>query len=225
MGDGQHGGAQLPEERAQFDDDPFAQAPVELPERFVQHQQLRARGEGAGQGDALLLTAGERGDRAAFGPGQPDQLQQFADPGVRLGPSGAVHPQPEGDVGADVPVREELVVLEHQAEAAPVHRDARLVPAVQQHPAAVHRLEPGDGPQQGGLPAAAGAEQADDPVVGDLQVHRVQRRPLPEPHGGFPQTQHLVQNSPDRSVRMRSRSSSDTAHTSMRIVLRAIACP
>lgn len=184
MRDGQHGGAQLLEEGPQFDDEPFAEAAVELAERLVQHQELRARGEGAGEGDALLLTAGQGGDRAAFGPGQADQLQQFADPPPALGPPDAVHPEPEGDVGADVPVREELVVLEHQAEAAPVHRDAALVLAGQQDPAAVHGLEPGDGPEQGGLPATAGTEQTDDPVVGDRQVHRVQSRPLPEPYGG-----------------------------------------
>ncbi|RPK90591.1 hypothetical protein EES46_12745 [Streptomyces sp. ADI98-10] len=223
--DGQHGRAQLLEERAQLDDEPFAEAAVELAERLVQHQELRARGEGPGQGDALLLAAGQRGDGAAFGPGQTDQLQQFVDPVLGLGPSCAVHPEPEGDIGADITVREELVVLEHQPEPAPVDRDARLVPARQQDPAAVHGLESGDGPEQGGLPAAAGTEQADDPVVGDLQVHRVQRRPPAEPYGGCLQAQHVVQNSPDRSVRIRSRSSSDTAHTSIRIVLRAIACP
>ncbi|CAO0825928.1 hypothetical protein SMICM17S_11739 [Streptomyces microflavus] len=225
MGDGEHRRTQLLEEGAQFDDEAFAQAAVELTQGFVQHQELGARGQRPGQGDALLLPAGEGGDRAALGAGEAHQFEEFADPALGLGAPCAVHPQPEGDVGAGIAVREELVVLEHQAEPAPVDRDAALVLPGQQHPAAVHRLEPGDGPEQGGLPAAAGAEHADDPVVGDLQVDRVEGRPLPEPYGGCLQAQHGVQNSPDRSVRMRSRSSSDTAHTSIRIVLSAIACP
>lgn len=116
------------------------------------------------------------------------------------------------------------MVLEHQPDAPPVHRHARLVGAAEQHPAAVERLEPGDDPQQCGLAAAAGTEHAHDLVLGDLQVHGVERGPLPEPYGRVLDRKH--QNSPEvRSVRSRSNSNRDTAHTTIRIVERAIAWP
>lgn len=115
------------------------------------------------------------------------------------------------------------MVLEHQAETAFVYGYPRLVGAAQQHPPAGEGLKARDDPQQRRLAAAAGAEHAHRLVVGDLQVDRVERGPLSEPYGHTVELQH--QNSPLRSVRMRSRTSSDTAHTTIRIVLRAIAWP
>lgn len=137
-----------------------------------------------------MFPSRERGDGAPFGAGQAHQVEEFGHPAVLLGALHTVHPQPEGDVGADVAVREELVVLEHQAEAAPVHRNAVLVRAVEQHPSAVGLLESGDDPQQRGLPAAAGPENADDLVFRDLQVHGIERRAVAEAHGGRFECQH-----------------------------------
>ncbi len=116
------------------------------------------------------------------------------------------------------------MVLEHEPDAPPVRRHPGLVGAVEEHPAAVERLEARDGPQQRGLAAAAGAEHTHGLVVGDLQVHGVEHGPRPEPYGRPVESQH--QNSPEvRSVRSRSSSSRDTAHTTIRIVERAIAWP
>ena len=99
-----------------------------------------------------------------------------------------------------------------------------LVPPVQQHPPAVERLEPGDHPQQRRLAAAAGPEHTHDLVLGDLQIDRVEHGPPAEPYGRvLKPEQH--QNSPVRSVRRRSSTSRATAHTTIRIVERAIAWP
>ncbi len=118
------------------------------------------------------------------------------------------------------------MVLEHQAEAPPVHGDPGLVGAAQQDPAAGHRLEPGDDPQQGGLPAPARPQYADGLVLGDRQVDAVHDRTLTEADRHPFQLKQGHQNSPEvLSGRSRSSASKDTAHTSIRIVLRAIACP
>ncbi|GGW99227.1 hypothetical protein GCM10010353_13610 [Streptomyces chryseus] len=225
MRDGQHGRAQPPEQLPQLHHQTLAQPPVQLPQRLVEHQQLRLGGQRPRQRDPLLLTARKGADRPPPGARQAHHLQQFRDPARLTGLPHAPHPQPEGDVPPDVPLRKELVVLEHQPDAPPVHRHPALVAPVQQHPSGVRRLEPGDNPEQRGLPAAARPEHAHHFVLGDLQVHVVERGPLPEPHGRPVQPQHQNSPAPDRSGRMRSRTSSATAHTTIRIVLKAIACP
>lgn len=224
MRHGEHGRAQPSEQFLQFDDQPLPQRPVELPQRLVQHQQPGARREGPGQRHALLLPAGQRGDGPAARARQPHEVQQLLHP-LGLSPLRlAVHPQPEGHVAAHVTLREQLVVLEHQPDPAPVRRQARLVAPVEQHPPGVQGLQPGHRPQQGRLAAAAGSEHAHDLVLGDLQIDGVQHGPAAEADRRVPQGQQH-QNSPVRSVRSLSSTSRATAHTTIRIVERAIAWP
>ncbi len=72
--------------------------------------------------------------------------------------------QPECNVCGDVQVGEQRVILEDHADAAVLRRHAEVHRAdelaVQADFAARHRLESGDAAQNGGLAAAAGAEQA-----------------------------------------------------------------
>ncbi len=121
------------------------------------------------------------------------------------------------------------MVLEHQAHAPPVHGYGGLVGPAQQHPAGGHLLESGDDPQQRGLAASARPQHAHDLVLGDREVHAVQGvlgRALTEADRYPFQLKQCHQNSPEvLSGRSRSSNSRDTAHTSIRIVLRAIACP
>lgn len=223
--DGEHRRTQLVEHAAQFHDQTLAQAPVELAERFVEHEQPGPRGERPCQRHPLLLTAGQRGDGAALGARQADEVEQLGDTSPLFSARLAPHAQSEGDIAADVTLRKELMVLEHESDAAPVHGHPRLVAALQQHPSGVRRLKAGDDAQQGGLAAAARPQHADDVVRGDLQIHRVERRTPPEPHGHVLKSEQGHQNSPERSVRIRSSASSDTAHTTISTVLSAIACP
>ncbi len=191
MGHGEHGGAQPAEQLPQFDHQAFPERAVELAERLVQHQQPGPGRERPGERDTLLLAAGQGGHGPPGGPRQPDQLQQLPHLGVPFTPGHAVHPQPEGHVRADVPLREELVVLEHQADTAPVRGHARLVAAVEQHPSTGQGLQPGDRPQQGRLAAAAGPEHAHHLVLGDVESDRVQHGPPAEAHGrGIEAQQH-----------------------------------
>ncbi len=118
------------------------------------------------------------------------------------------------------------MILEHQAHAPPVHGHRGLVGAAQQDPARGHLLEAGDHPQQGGFATAARPQHADGLVFGDVQIHGVHDRALTEADRHPFQLKQCHQNSPEvLSGRSRSSTSRDTAHTSIRIVLRAIACP
>ncbi len=117
------------------------------------------------------------------------------------------------------------MVLEHQAHPPPVGGHPHLVAAVQQHPSGVHLLQARDSPQQRRLAAAAGAEHADDLVLGDRQVHRVQGGVPAEPDRRALQAEQHRQNSPVRSPRSRSSTSRAAAHTTIKITERAMAWP
>ncbi len=79
----------------------------------------------------------------------------------------APHPQTEGDVAGDVEVLEQLLVLEHHADVAPVCRHRRGVGTIDAHRAAIGTEQAGDHAQQRRLAAARGTEQADDLTSGD----------------------------------------------------------
>jgi hypothetical protein len=58
---------------------------VEAGEGFVHEQQLGPRGEGPGDGHALLLAAGQARRIVALAPGQPHFGQHGPGPGLALG--------------------------------------------------------------------------------------------------------------------------------------------
>ena len=108
---------------------------------------------------------------------EADARQGAAGGDARLG--GGQVLQPEHDVLQDRHVREQGVVLEHQADAPPLGleegpRPADLAP-IHQHPAGGRRLDPCGDAQQRGLSAARMAEQADDLARLDGQRDAVER--------------------------------------------------
>ena len=62
----------------------FAQLRIEIPQRFVEQQQLWLTHQGAGQGQALLLTTGQLGGRAV-GTYRAPPFRAPASPGFDLG--------------------------------------------------------------------------------------------------------------------------------------------
>ena len=145
-----------------------ARAYVERGQRLVEQQQERFDGEGADQRHALRLTAGEaRGPRRGV-VGQPDARQPGARLRARRRARMAAAAQTEGDVVECAQVREQPVVLEHDAdrpllrgyeqagggvfERAPIERDA----------AARQRHEPGKRRQQRALAGPVRTEHGDD---------------------------------------------------------------
>ncbi len=233
------------EEAPQFDDQPLAQPAVELAERLVQHQQPGARGERAGQRDALLFAAGQRGDGAPLGAGQPDEFQQFGDRTLLFGARGTPHPQPEGDIARDVALREELVVLEHQADPAPVRGHSRLVPPSSNTRPASACWSPATTRSRVDLPlplgpsthtiSCAATSRSTASSAGARRRGRSGRSRRPAAaapprsvlcgHRNPRCGRRFTWPRPAWSVRRRSRASRAPAHTTIKMVDRAIACP
>lgn len=81
-------------------------------------EQLRLRGEHPHDGDALPLTAGYPIWEGACLAGQADALQQLQAPRLCLGPLGAMNlAGQQGDIVQQAQVWEQVVMLEHHADA------------------------------------------------------------------------------------------------------------
>jgi len=124
----------------------LAQPGVEGRQRLVQHQEPRRGSQRAGKGHALGLAAGQSRHRTRPVANQPHQLQQFAHASFSLGPLASG--ERVAHVARDGEVWEQLPVLEHHGEAAPVHGDAGEVDPVPADAAARQRLEAGHRTQQ-----------------------------------------------------------------------------
>ncbi|MNC34859.1 hypothetical protein D3C75_833160 [compost metagenome] len=152
----------LAEAAAQFD--------VEVGERLIEQQQARFGGQCAGQGDALLLAAGQLVRVALAQRPQLDQLEHLFGDALALG----MLADAEGDVLGHGQVRKQRVVLEHHADAAFFRGQGEAGAgdglAGQLNAALMDRLETGDGAQGGGLAAAGGAEQATDVACVEVQI-------------------------------------------------------
>ena len=103
-----------------------AQRRVEVGERLVEQEHLRVAHDGAADGDALALAAGELRRLAVE---QVLDLQDFARASRTLASISALgglrQLQPEGHVVVDVHVRVERVGLEHHGDAALGRRRGR----------------------------------------------------------------------------------------------------
>ena len=150
---------------AELDDEPLAARAVERAERLVEEEDARRGRQRPGQRDALLLAAGERRDVAALAcPSSPTSVEQLAHPlRRRVGAALALHPEAEGDVGA----RRRGAGTGRGAGTSSRRRAGAAASPCASTPsmatrAGVERLQPGDGPQQGRLAAAARAEHGHD---------------------------------------------------------------
>ncbi len=124
VGDQQAGGLRGPQGPGDGAARRLAQRGVEGGEGLVEEDDGGARGQRAGQGDPLLLAAGElvRG-AAAEGARELDEVEHLVDPGARAALAAG---QPEADVGGHVEVREERALLRDVADPAVLrgHRPA-----------------------------------------------------------------------------------------------------
>ncbi|MOA24011.1 hypothetical protein D3C78_1446710 [compost metagenome] len=153
MGDQDGAGATALENVANLVAQAPAQLHVEVGEWLVEQQQLRLRCQRTGQGDPLLLAAGQFMRVAPAQAAQLDQLEHlFDDLGLAR-----VLGDAEGNVLCHGQVREQRVILEHHANAAFFRGQGEASPgndlASQLDLAVVHGFETGDGAQGGGLAA------------------------------------------------------------------------
>ena len=163
---------------------------VERAERLVEQQHLRLDRERAGERHALALAAGELVRVALVVAGEPDDAEQLVDALAHALLRLLADLQPERDVLAHGHVLERGVVLEHEADPAPLRRDVGRVGAVDLDLAAVGLLEPGDDPQQRRLARAARPEQRGQRAVGDLERDALERDEVAERLGDVANRDH-----------------------------------
>ena len=150
-----------------------AEVPVERRQGLVEQQDPRVRGEDAGQGDPLLLAAGELGRQPPAVARQADHRQHLLDPAADRVLLRALDRQPERHVVGDRQVREQGRRLEHEADVPLPRRQERHVVGVEVDPPVGRLDQPGDHPQRRRLAAARRPEQRDHLAVGDLEVEGV----------------------------------------------------
>ena len=148
---------------------------VEVRQRLVHQDQRRLDHDRTRNGNALLLTARELAGKLLLLPGQLNEAHRLLDARRDVGRADAPHAQAKADVLLDAHVREERVVLEHHAEAAPLGRQRIDALLIEPDRAARQRQEPGDAVQRRRLPAARRAEQRDELAATDRHRQLGQR--------------------------------------------------
>ncbi len=155
-------------------DQPFAEFlpdfGVHRAERFVEQQDVRLGGEGAGDGHALALPAGELVRMPLFQALEAEKFEQFLDTRFAIFALPVFDFQAEGDVIEDGHALEEGVVLEHEPDVALLHGHIVDLLAMDEDVAFGGRFQTGDHAQNGGLAAAAGAEQRHEFAVFDFKI-------------------------------------------------------
>lgn len=171
MGHKQGRGARSLENAAQFVCKAFTQVNIQVRKWLIQKQQGGVRGQGTGEGNALLLTTREFVWVAVLHPGQADQLKHGCNTGLLGIPGLSV--QAKGNIAPDAEVRKQRVVLKYHADAPPFrgHLYARAADrlALNVDPATAHRLQASDCAQQRCLATSGWADE--DANLASLQRH------------------------------------------------------
>ena len=147
----------------------LAQLEIERAERLVEQQHLRPVDQRAGERHALPLAARQLRRTAIIHAFEPDEGQRLA--GARL-PLGARRPfdhQRIGDVGEDVHVREQRVILEDGVDVAPIGSEPLSGLAKDLDVAGGWLFETGDQTQTGRLARTGRSEHGEELALLDLQ--------------------------------------------------------
>ncbi len=158
-----------------------AQVLVERAKRLIEQQNLRIDREAARQRDALLLAAGELTRLALRELAHVHQRQHLGDARRDLLPWPFVSLQTIRDVFRHRHVREQRVVLEHDADAALARREVIDGLPVEQHAAFRLADEAGDDAQERGLAAAGRSEQRDHFAARYIQINVLDSNEIAEP--------------------------------------------
>ena len=176
MGHVQEGDAQALLHGFQFKLHFLAQLQVQRAQGLVQEQHLGLVHQRPGDGDTLLLAAGEGVHPALAVALQVHQVQHIIHLAVDFILGHLFQLQAEGDVVPHVQVRKQRVLLKHGIHPALVGRDAGNILAVENHAAGIRRFKPADDAQGGGFPTAGRAQQGDELLFADVQVNMIQHR-------------------------------------------------
>ena len=170
VGDEDERDPDLPLDPLELDLHGLAQLEVEGGQRLVQQQRAGQVDQRPGQGDTLLLAAGELRRTAGRELGQAHDVEHLHCPPPDLGGFDLLGPQAEGDVVEHRHVGEEGVLLEHRVDVALVRRDVGHVDAFEHDTPARRPLEAGDHLQQRGLAAPRRSEQGEELTAPDGEV-------------------------------------------------------
>ena len=148
---------------------------VQRTERFVEQQHLRVDRQRARERHALTLATGKLTGITALESPEPHHLEQVVHLLGDLGLRSAPYSQAEGHVIADGQMLEGGVMLEHEADIAPLWRYPRDVATVDRDGPAVGLIEAGDRAQQRRLARTAWPQQCCQRAGGHVEVDIVQR--------------------------------------------------
>ena len=168
---------QLPLEPFQLQLHLLSQLQVQGSQGFIQKKHLGLINQGPGNGDSLLLSAGQLGRKSLFKAAQLHQAQHFRHSLFHFLLRHLFDPKAVGHVVENRHVGEQGIGLEHSVDVAligflvlhifPLHQDA----------AAGNALKAGDHPQRRGLAAAGGTQQRQELALVNLKIqilyHRV----------------------------------------------------
>ncbi|MCY1419118.1 hypothetical protein D9M71_347000 [compost metagenome] len=153
---------------------------IQCAHRLVEQQQLRALGQGTGQGHTLTLTTGQLMRLALGVLAHLYQLEHFGDAGVDFSRRDLVLLEAEGDVLRHGHVREQRVGLEHHVDRPLVGRHVSDVYAIEENAPLRGPFETCEHAQQCGLARSRAAEQGEDLTLLDFQGHVVHGNRLVE---------------------------------------------
>jgi hypothetical protein len=153
----------------------LAEQGVEVGEGLVEQDEVRLRGEGAGEGHALLLPPREVLGLPVLKAAEAHHLQGLPGADLRLGPGRPV--EPERDVVEHRQVREEGVVLKDDADRPSlrrhVHAGARELLSPQRDGTGRGALEAGDAAERRRFAAPARPQNSKDLAVLHVERHLV----------------------------------------------------
>ena len=149
---------------------------VEVRQRLVEEEDVGVEHERSGEGDPLLLAAGELARVARLEPREVHLGEALLEaPGDRRGVE-LPEPEPVGDVRPHGHVGPERVVLEDHPDVALVGPEPVHAPLAEPDFAGVRSVEPRGQPKERRLATARGPEQREELPVGDFEGRAV--------HGG-----------------------------------------
>ncbi len=180
VGDVDEGDADPLLDGAQLGAHVLAQLEVERGERLVEQQHGGLDRQRPGDGDALLLAAGELAHLLGAVLGERHLDQQVLHLLVALVARHAAYPQAVADIVGHAHHREQSEVLEDQRGRPLVGADALHVRAADPHRAAGRLDEAGNGAQQRGLAAAGRAEEGEELARFDGEVGVLHRDEVAE---------------------------------------------
>ncbi|MPM45846.1 hypothetical protein SDC9_92538 [bioreactor metagenome] len=137
----------------------LAELEVERAERFVEEEHLRFVDKRAGDGDALLLTAGELLDISPAVPLQVDELEHGLDLFFDGGFIRTVDLQTEGDVVKHIQVRKQSIFLEYGVDLSQIRRRICDIHAVHLDTPGIRHDKSRNQAEHGCFAAAGWAEQ------------------------------------------------------------------